>query len=122
MHGLHAKRPSWERSRSFGLPRGAREPMSVSLDPSGPFASRSRQSTAVSGSTPGNDRMGQPANLMRIANALQQGRDRLLQNRMTEVGGQFGEWNQDEPAKMQARMGEDQPMLARLFHNLVAVE
>ena len=47
--------------------------------------------------------MGQPANLMGIANAFQQGRDRLFQDRMAEVWGQFGEWNQDEPAKMQAR-------------------
>ena len=51
--------------------------------------------------------MGQPANLMGIANAFQQGRDRLFQDRMAEVRSQFGEWNQHEPAKMQARMGQD---------------
>ena len=40
--------------------------------------------------------MGQPANLMRIVNPFQQSRNRPLQNRMAQVWGQFGEWNQDE--------------------------
>jgi len=66
--------------------------------------------------------MRQPANLMRIVNPFQQGRDRLFQNRMAQVWGQFGKWNQDEPAKMQARMGQDQAIWARLFHNLVPIE